>query len=839
MSLAEELSKVVYLDAPGKAALYNSLLDAGYSDAQIRAQADQMFGDQSAYWSQLTSLAQSLRPQGLFATQQERPKAVLFGDSMSEYVGYKPDGTPDTKYGNSIADVIGSNLGIQVQNLATGGETSNEALAGGSKFGAFADYITQNRPEYAIIRYGAADAIKNQDPNVTLQSVQQMVDIARANGVTPIIVGVSELYGAQNSKTGNIAGYIDPGAEQRAAQINQGLAQIAANNGVAFTDVRSAVSAGQGDLLDGVHTNADFGKKMADAISESIVNVIPEAKVPQLPPNVDSLSATEKGRLYNDLIAQGYTDAQIRTAAKAESDQDWNALKQIAADVRDTTPEQVERQAQFAAAPGGLMSQGTGMVNPQLPAQFANLTPEQRTQMLMAATEGLDIPMSQAQVPLGQVGNTFYTLTRDGIIAGTPDPSGVGAQQQIYDANNQLLENAFLPRFGASNPVTNAFVGGTLGLTLGPAVLGLSAPTAAAIAAGAPRLNETGNLTEAAKAAALAGLTAYGAQSLFGGAGAAPSSIADDFIAADVAQLAAQGIPEEQIADILMRSGVSAQTAAAVLDAQFGTSAPGAARGLGDFSSTTPNTVNVTGTSLFNPAAAIAPSLGGAISNLPSTAPSPNRVEVPGSRLPTENLTVDDLLAVLSPAITGALPPITGGTTQQVGVTGSREPPASTTPSSVGGAAGSALGGIVPGVQPAIPTAPERVEVPGKREPGGGTLPAIVGATLPTIPSTVTQPLPEVAKPPAAKEESLFSPSDILKLLTLLGGGAAAGSMGGGGGGTVGGLPPSDTLIGSTTPQFGSDYYAAVQRYYNAFMPETPRNVAGPLQQWYENKFGA
>jgi len=46
-------------------------------------------------------------------------------------------------------------------------------------------------------------------------------------------------------------------------------------------------------------------------------------------------------------------------------------------------------------------------------------------------------------------------------------------------------------------------------------------------------------------------------------------------------------------------------------------------------------------------------------------------------------------------------------------------------------------------------------------------------------------------------------------------------------------------MLGSTTPQFGPDYYAAVQRYYNAYMPETPRNVATPLQQWYENKFGA
>lgn len=348
--------------------------------------------------------------------QPVRPKAVLFGDSMSEYVGYYANGNPNAKYGASVADVIGNNLGIQVQNLATGGETSNEALSGGAKFGAFADYITQVRPEYAIIRYGAADAIKNEDPNVTLESVQRMVEIARANGVTPIIVGVSELYGAQNSKTGNIAGYIDPGAEQRANAINEGLAQIAANNGVAFTDVRSAVSAGQGDLLDGVHTNADFGKKMADAISESIVQqgAIQGVNVPQLPPNVDSLSNEEKGRLYNQFIEQGFSDAQIRTAAKAESDQDWNALKQIAASVKNTTPATIERRAALEAAPAGgseiMMAQSAadggagamtqGLLQPTqasvLPPQIAGQATSMVAPSLLSAQEAAELREAQA-----------------------------------------------------------------------------------------------------------------------------------------------------------------------------------------------------------------------------------------------------------------------------------------------------------------------------------------------------------------------------------------------------------------------------------------------------------
>ena len=573
------------------------------------------------------------------------------------------------------------------------------------------------------------------------------------------------------------------------------------------------------------------------------------------------LDAPGKAALYNSLLDAGYSDAQIRAQADqmfGDQSASWSQLTSLA---------QSLRQQSLPAAPEGLMSQGTGMAqnNPNLlESLFAQMTPAEFNNYSMMREIGVN-----EMIPLTTIGGKSYFQNSDGSIVEIEQTGPVGANQTIYSPEGQVVEQANLPNYNASNPVTNAFVGGTLGLMLGPAVLGLSAPAAAAIAAGGPRLNETGSLTEAAKAAALAGLTAYGAESLLGSLGSATplEEIATELTPTEyIQQLLESGVDADLIAQNVANRfpGYSMETAAeAVLRASAPPSASAGA-------------IPVTGSRVLNPAAITASTggglLGGTISTLPPTAPSPNRVEVPGSRLPTENLTVDDLLAVLSPAITGALPPVTGGTTQQVGVTGSREPPASTTPgatggaagsalvptataptqqvtttgtrdtgsSALGGAAGGALGGIVPGIQPAIPTASDRVEVPGKREPGDGTIPAIVGATLPTIPSTLTQPLPEVAKPPAEKEESLFTPSDILKLLALLGGGAAAGSMGGGGGNVpVRGLPPSDTLIGSTTPQFGSDYYAAVQRYYNAFMPETPRNVAGPLQQWYENKFGA
>lgn len=40
-------------------------------------------------------------------------------------------------------------------------------------------------------------------------------------------------------------------------------------------------------------------------------------------------------------------------------------------------------------------------------------------------------------------------------------------------------------------------------------------------------------------------------------------------------------------------------------------------------------------------------------------------------------------------------------------------------------------------------------------------------------------------------------------------------------------------------PTAGSGYYDAVQQYYNQYMPNAPRNVSGPLEQWYNNTYGS
>ena len=50
---------------------------------------------------------------------------------------------------------------------------------------------------------------------------------------------------------------------------------------------------------------------------------------------------------------------------------------------------------------------------------------------------------------------------------------------------------------------------------------------------------------------------------------------------------------------------------------------------------------------------------------------------------------------------------------------------------------------------------------------------------------------------------------------------------------SVGALPTQGV------PTNSPEYYQAIQQYYNTYMPEQPRDVATPLQQWHDSKYGA
>lgn len=65
---------------------------------------------------------------------------------------------------------------------------------------------------------------------------------------------------------------------------------------------------------------------------------------------------------------------------------------------------------------------------------------------------------------------------------------------------------------------------------------------------------------------------------------------------------------------------------------------------------------------------------------------------------------------------------------------------------------------------------------------------------------------------------------------------ALTGGMGGGGNVTMP-TPSNRAGVSTGSADYSPEYYQQLQQYYNAYMPTQPKDVATPLQQWYETKF--
>jgi hypothetical protein len=481
-------------------------------------------------------------------------------------------------------------------------------------------------------------------------------------------------------------------------------------------------------------------------------------------------------------------------------------------------------------------------------------------------------------------GESKYTLyDASGNLQGFESQRDVrgGVEYTTFNPEGQQID-----QFVASNTPGLAGVLAPIALTamggyaLGPAASGLlSTPAAAAASTGGMTLFQGGSVEDALKNAALAGLTAYGAQGFMGSLNNSAYDLS--FAAADAAQLANQGLDAAAIAQNLstyvdpsVASSLASTARNAFLTLPEGVEAVSASDVVPDLNfqpqtrnpvqiSTLPDSVTVTGQGVTGDLLNIpATSVGGLL----STANLPTLPEILQATQPVEQNTNQNQVVVTAPTapsttslgniIPGIVPavvpppapmpapapaptpaPAPAPATEQVEVTEKRQPPLAPTPVVIPTPAPVTAPVIAPTPAPA-PAAIEQVEVTEKLDKKIDTpiipLGSAVLAPLPPIPPEVLTELPKPTQP----NTSLFNPSDILRLIGLLGGFGAGASLTNAGSTNV--LPfPSDTQLGTTTPQFGPDYYAAVQQYYNAYMPQTPRNVATPLQQWYENKFGA
>jgi hypothetical protein len=438
------------------------------------------------------------------------------------------------------------------------------------------------------------------------------------------------------------------------------------------------------------------------------------------------------------------------------------------------------------------------------------------------------------------------------------DSSGKQISQNVSSGKDTGLQD--LAAFAAI-PLTAGGAGGLLGGALGLSGTAASALGNALISGTAGAISGQDPL----KAALLAAGGTY-AGSLFGGGEAASGSTLTDaqFVAADAAQLAAQGLGADQIEQVLRASGVNTVTAVAAADAaSSGMNVDQIAKDItlgnrGLFSDTTAattptavttdptglQTVTTTGTApvvntgglLGGLTAAAVPA---AVATQPSIVatdlpPVNQQVTITGDQAPASNL--GNILATIDPSLispgVGPQKPVD----QVIETTGTKATDTKNLPATI-----TALDTVVspgPDVGPQRPV-DQVIETTGTKNKDN--LPATITAI-----DTVVSPGPDVGPQSGGDVETQdqkdrttnpnallgnLTLADILKALTtasslgLLGGG-------GGGGGTTTMTPTTPVPVGN------ADYYKAIQQYYNTYMPSTPRDVATPLQQWYEGKFG-
>jgi lysophospholipase L1-like esterase len=407
------------------------------------------------------------------------------------------------------------------------------------------------------------------------------------------------------------------------------------------------------------------------------------------------------------------------------------------------------QQPLAAQSPEGLLSTAA----PSAPAgqQFSGLfesgdvLANQAQEVLAASGRANDPRFADAIVGSFTQNGINYNVLGDGSMQGvieTPTGAYLSAgftptgQQATEELSSQFEQTSTDRLLGT---LANAAIAAGTAAGLGPAGVGfLSTPAAAAVGAGTTSFANSGDLAQALKAAALGGATAFGLEQLFPGLSAAP---ADEFVASDVARLAAQGIPEDQIAQILSQEGISANVINNALDAQFGASAAGSAKGL-EFPATQSVAPQVSITAPTGLLSTAAPSLAGAASGLLSTAGTTaptgtQTVQVQGTTQPSQTQPTGPAAAA-----TGLLAP-----TQTVSVQGGTAPASTQTTAPTA----AAVGGLLTPTQ-TVPV--QATNIPAQTQPTAPTA-AAVGTLAPTqtVPiesRTIKTETPSILAPAAA-----------------------------------------------------------------------------------------
>lgn len=154
---------------------------------------------------------------------------VACGDSITEgdEVGVTPGGYPA---------ILSSMLGKTVVNQGYGGYTTTEGLDVVNS--SLSDY----KPGYVLILFGANDVIHSFDTNTTIQNLQVMIEAAKTNNTIPVIGTLLPMSLEHSIYEGDVE------------QLNPAIIQLADDEGIAGADLWTAFGTNSTLILDdGLH----------------------------------------------------------------------------------------------------------------------------------------------------------------------------------------------------------------------------------------------------------------------------------------------------------------------------------------------------------------------------------------------------------------------------------------------------------------------------------------------------------------------------------------------------------------------------------------------------------
>ena len=250
--------------------------------------------------------------------------ASLLGGAGLAALGAGTPKTTPTIYQGGIPNLVAT------RNMITAPPTGRRAGAGGVNYGG-------------DVTYSVAPA--GQKPWANLRGDSAF--IADPSGQANVLKGTG---GADTQSMANKIGYNLPGGwdgftpQQKIAWFNQ--------NNVSVDQLRAA-GVPQSDI------DYMLANGYGSAANKPAATTTATTGLPTLPADIGSYTAQQKADLYNSLLGQKFTDAQIREAAGPQSDEDWSYLQNLAKKPAAQTT--VQGQTPPPPAPPTIPDQSAGL----------------------------------------------------------------------------------------------------------------------------------------------------------------------------------------------------------------------------------------------------------------------------------------------------------------------------------------------------------------------------------------------------------------------------------------------------------------------------------------------